>query len=163
MQMSGDEQALRERVLRFVRGIGLAVCETTADATCFFLPGLGIRAGAIVVDPAHWMYPGDLLHEAGHLAVITPQARAAETLIPPPEDEMAAIAWSYAAAVHLGIAARTLFHDAYKAGGECLADNFSNGRYIGTPLLAYYGMTIEPRRATPDGPPPYPHMLRWLR
>jgi hypothetical protein len=129
----------------------------------YFLPGLGIRSGAIVIDLPGWEFPGDLLHEAGHLAVITGEERGAERLTPTPADEMAAIAWSYAAAVHLGIAARTLFHDAYKAGGECLADNFTNGRYIGTPVLAYYGMTIEPRRATPEGPPPYPHMLRWLR
>jgi hypothetical protein len=27
----------------------------------------------------------------------------------------------------------------------------------------FCGMTIEPRCASPDGPPPYPHMLRWLR
>ena len=163
MPVNEDDRALRERVLRFVRGIGIAVRDAKPDEACFFLPGLGIRGGAVVVDPARWTYPGDLLHEAGHLAVVTAEARAAETLTPAPEDEMAAIAWSYAAAMHLGVAVRTLFHDAYKAGGECLADNFSNGRYIGTPMLAYYGMTIEPRRASPDGPPPYPHMLRWLR
>jgi len=160
--MNGETQALRECVLRFVRGIGIAVREAGPDDE-YFLPGLGIRSGAIVIDSPGWEFPGDLLHEAGHLAVITAKERGAECLTPTPADEMAAIAWSYAAAVHLGIAARTLFHDAYKAGGECLADNFTNGRYIGTPVLAYYGMTIEPRRATPEGPPPYPHMLRWLR
>jgi len=57
-----------------------------------------------------------------------------------------------------------VFHAAgYRGGAESLIENFEGGRYIGVPLLQAYGMTIEPRRAKPDGPPPYPHMLRWLR
>jgi hypothetical protein len=162
MPVSDDEQALRERVLGFVRGLGIAVRDARPGEEGF-LPGLAIRCGAIVVNAARWEHPGDLLHEAGHLAVITPEERIVKSLAPTPADEMAAIAWSYAAAVHLGVAARTLFHDAYKAGGESLAENFANGCYFGTPMLAYYRMTIEPRRASSDGPPPYPHMLRWLR
>ena len=32
----------------------------------------------------------------------------------------------YAAAINIGLAATTLFHDAYKAGEEALAENFSH-------------------------------------
>jgi hypothetical protein len=157
-----EDEALRERLIRFVRGIGLDVREIPIDGGSL-LPGLDIRGGAIVIDRAQWTYPGDLLHEAGHLAVVTAEERASETLSPTPADEMAAIAWSFAAACHLDVPAHVLFHDAYKAGGAALAEQFSTGRYFGTPLLGWFGMTIDPPRASRDGPPPYPHMLRWLR
>lgn len=164
------DEALRERLIRFVRDIGLDVREMAIDGGSL-LPGLDIRDGAIVIDRARWTYPGDLLHEAGHLAVVTADERASDTLSPTPADEMAAIAWSFAAARHLGVPAHVVFHDAYKAGGATLAEAFSAGRYFGTPLLGWFGMTIDPprkrngapHRAPHDGPPPYPHMLRWLR
>jgi hypothetical protein len=156
-----EDEALRERLIRFVREIGLEIHDAATDGS--LLPGLDIRGGAILVDRARWTYPGDLLHEAGHLAVVTAEERAAETLSPTPADEMAAIAWSFAAACHLGVPARVLFHDAYKAGGSELAENFTNGHYFGTPLLDWYGMAVDPYRPRPGGPRPYPHMLRWLR
>jgi hypothetical protein len=31
------------------------------------------------------------------------------------------------------------------------------------PMLQFYGMAIDPRRAAAVGAEPYPHMLRWLR
>lgn len=146
-----------------MRGIGIAVRET-APGEQSFLPGLAIRNGAIVIDPARWVYPGDILHEAGHLAVVPRAERAVEALEPTATDEMAAIAWSYAAAVHLGLAADIVFHaDGYRGGGSSYARSFAEGGHFGTPVLAYYGMTIEPRRASTGGLPPYPHMLRWLR
>ena len=66
----------------FVRGIGIDVrAEPLPDDT--FLPGLDIRHGAIVVDEARLSYPGDLLHEAGHVAVApTRAARGAERCRP---------------------------------------------------------------------------------
>jgi hypothetical protein len=167
---AAKDEALRERLIRFVRDIGLDVREMAIGGGSL-LPGLDIRGGAIVIDRARWTYPGDLLHEAGHLAVVTAEERASETLSPTPADEMAAIAWSFAAACHLGVPSHVLFHDAYKAGGATLTEAFSAGRYFGTPLLGWFGMTIDPHQASHgashgtlhDGPPPYPYMLRWLR
>jgi hypothetical protein len=154
---------LRGAIVDFVRGIGIEVREAATDEPCF-LPGLDIRAGAVIVDVARWLYPGDLLHEAGHVAVATARDRLAPRLAPSGGDEMAAIAWSYAAAVHLDVAPEVVFHAAgYLGGGPGIAENFAAGRYFGVPLLAWYGMAIEPHRAAPDGPPPYPHLLRWLR
>ena len=101
-----EDEALRGRLIRFVREIGLTIRDAATDGS--LLPGLDIRGGAVVIDRARWTYPGDLLHEAGHLAVITPEERAAGTLSPTPADEMAAIAWSFAAACHLGVPARVL-------------------------------------------------------
>jgi hypothetical protein len=154
---------LRDRLVHFIRGIGIEVRHAALDGPCF-LPGLDMRRGAIFIDESRWLHPGDILHEAGHLAVAAPEERSAENLSPSAGDEMAAIAWSYAAAVHLGLAASIVFHaDGYRGGAGALVENFEAGRYIGAPLLHYYGMAIEPRQAKPGGVPPYPHMLRWLR
>ena len=47
-----------------------------------------------------------------------------------------------------------------------ILENFGQGRTFGVPLLAWYGLTREPR-PTPvsalDDLPTYPVMLRWLR
>jgi hypothetical protein len=154
---------LRDRLIRFIREIGIEVRDAALDEACF-LPGLDIRGGAVVVDHPRWLHPGDILHEAGHLAVAAPEQRSGERLSPTPGDEMTAIAWSYAAAVYLGLATAIVFHAAgYRGGARALIENFAAGRYIGVPLLHWYGMTIEPRQAKPGGAPPYPHMLRWLR
>jgi hypothetical protein len=145
-----------------VRSIGLKV--RLCDVADGFLPGLDIGDGAVLLDRLRLAYPGDILHEAGHLAVSDVKDRAAPSLDPRPGDEMAAIAWSFAALRFLDIDPATVFHDhGYKGGGASLRENFMAGRYVGVPLLAWYGMAIDPNRASPGGPEPYPHMLRWLR
>jgi hypothetical protein len=154
---------LTERIVAFVRRIGIDVRAATLPAATF-LPGLAIRHGAILVDEERLAYPGDLLHEAGHIAVAPPEQRAAPALSPDPGDEMAALAWSYAALKHLALDAEVVFHPhGYKGGGPWLAETFGAGSYIGLPLLQCYGMTVEPKGAAARGVEPYPHMLRWLR
>jgi hypothetical protein len=77
---------------------------------------------------------------------------------------MATLAWSYAAAVHLGVPADILFHpEQHNGNSQMLIDNFTSGRYIGLPLLQWFGMTVEPRQAAERGEKPFPHMLRWVR
>jgi hypothetical protein len=153
---------LRQRLIRFVDSTGIPVSFEALSDT--LLPGLDVRRGALCVDLDRWLYPGDILHEAGHFAVAAPDERKAARLNANPGDELAAIAWSYAASAHLGIASEIVFHaGGYRGGGLALVENFAAGRYIGVPLLAWYGMTIDPRRVPSDGSPIYPHMLRWLR
>jgi hypothetical protein len=154
---------LTERLSAFVRGIGIDVrAATLLEKT--FLPGLEISHGAILVDPARLTHPGDLLHEAGHLAVTDPGERNAPTLSPSPGDELTAIAWSYAALRHLDLDAAVVFHaEGYKGGAESIIENFTAGCYFGVPLLQLYGMSCEPHQAAAKGVAPYPHMLRWLR
>ena len=165
------------RIVRFLQEIGIAVrrAELTGET---FLPGVLVEAGGLVIDEARLVHPGDLLHEAGHLAVLTAaeRANAGADLQSGPGEEMAAIAWSYAACVHLGLDATAVFHDAgYKGEGAALRENFSEGRYIGVPLLQWYGLTRE--RARAEGARTgavesgggevaeavYPRMGRWLR
>lgn len=151
-----------DRILPFLAEIGLAVRERpVAEAT--FLPGILIEHGALVFDRTQ-AEPGDLLHEAGHLAVMTPVERAAATgdLGTGPGEEMAAIAWSYAACRHLELPAEVVFHPGgYRGGAQALRENFTAGRYVGAPMLQWFGMTRE--RTDGSDTPVYPRMRHWLR
>ncbi len=154
---------LTERLAGFVREIGLDVRPAALpDGT--FLPGLDIRDGAVLIDEERLSHPGDILHEAGHLAVTDSAERHAPTLAPTPGDEMATLAWSYAALTHLALEPAVVFHPhGYKGGGQALIEAFSSGGSPGVPLLQWYGMTADAKRAAATGVPPFPHMLRWLR
>jgi len=156
---------LAARIIRFVGDTGLEVrTETIREKT--IVPGIVIHQGALVVDPAQWLYPGDLLHEAGHLAVMEPERRN-QCHIDVGNDgaeEMMAIAWSYAACIHLGLSPSIVFHEGgYRGGSQALIENFSQGHYIAVPMLQWLGMAAEPTSAGTMGVAPYPHMLRWLR
>jgi hypothetical protein len=78
-------------------------------------------------------------------------------------DEIAAQTWSYAAAVHLGIAPEIVFHPSgYKGSAERLIETYRDGK-AGVPLLQWMGLTLDRERAASLSIPPYPHMIRWLR
>jgi len=156
---------LVERIAAFLREIGLEVRSgTVGEGTA--LPGITIDRGILVVDEARMLYPGDLLHEAGHLAVAPPARRTAfrHDVGNDPAEEMMAIAWSYAAALYLKIDPAIVFHaDGYRGGGPSIVENFSAGHYFGVPMLDYVGMAVDIDRARREGLMPYPHMRRWLR
>ena len=145
-----------DRITGFLEKIGLPCrCEEIAEAT--FLPGIAVRHGVLTFDSERLLYPGDLLHEAGHLAVLSDSERAiAHGLVGDDAGrEMAAIAWSWAAALEIGLAPPVVFHSAgYKGGSASIVENFTAGRYFGVPMLEYYGLT---------GKGEYPAMRRWLR
>jgi hypothetical protein len=165
-----DELEKREvvgKILSFFARIGLPA-ERGEVGPDSFLPGLTIRSGVLVVDEALLAYPGDLLHEAGHLATMEPAARrsCSGDVGDDAGFEMGAIAWSYAAAIELGLPLETVFHAAgYKSGGASIVDNFSKGHYFGVPILQWLGMTTERTgRTPPDAVGPfYPVMQKWLR
>jgi hypothetical protein len=154
---------LTEKLAAFVRGIGIGVRAATLDGPTFF-PGVDIQYGAILIDETRLAHPADILHEAGHIAVTDPAERHQFRLSPNGGEEMATLAWSYAAALHLGIPADVLFHpEQHNGNSQMLIDNFTAGRHIGLPLLQWFGMTVEPRQAAERGVEPFPHMLRWVR
>lgn len=141
-------------IARFLEGIGI---ETRVGALPdgILMPNMDVAAGVIVVDPQRPGWPGDLLHEAGHLAVNEESERQSDELVSDPGREMAAIAWSVAAARACGVPLATLFHpEGYKGGSDSLIVAFDEGRGFGVPLLAWYGMTTEAS---------FPAMSRWLR
>ena len=143
------------RIVAFLGDIGIPVTLTPLPEDTL-LPAMTVRCGTLLVDPARLTYPGDLLHEAGHIAVTDPAVRATlETVADDKSEEVAAICWSYAAARAIGLDAGIVFHgDGYRGNGASLAMGFELGIYIGLPLLVGYGLTTTAA---------YPAMARWLR
>ena len=162
--LTSAEQEIFNKTIDFLRVIGIPVhFRPINDKT--LLPGIQVLNGEIIVDMEQLKYPGDILHEAGHIAVVPAAERNSlnEDSIGEREqnqaEEMAAIAWSYAACVHLDVDATFVLHDqGYKSGGNHLANNFKAGRYFGVPMLQWTGMALDPKE--PGG---YPEMRRWMR
>jgi DNA-binding XRE family transcriptional regulator len=158
-----------EKSVSFVRAIGILVHFRPITTECF-LPGISINNGEIVVDMEKLKYPGDILHEAGHIAVVQANDRSTlneQTIIQREQrdaEEMMVIAWSYAACIHLDIDAGFVFHDeGYKGGGSYIAESFRNGNYFGVPMLQWMGMALEKKNEAEPDKPVYPAMLQWLR
>ena len=81
-----------------------------------------------------------------------------------PGDELAALAWSWAALTHLDLAPEVVFHpDGYKGESAWLIGIYTNGNDIGVPLLQWMGMTVERHKAEEAEISPFPAMTRWLR
>ena len=151
-------------ITEFLEGIGLR-CRSGAISHDTFMPGITIDNGGLLYDLEKLKHPGDLLHEAGHLAVMPPQRRlkAHITAGKFAAEEMMAIAWSYAACVHLRLDPAIVFHaDGYRGGSASIIDNFTQGRYFGVPTLQWLGMTADDKNAREMGIAPYPAMIRWL-
>lgn len=163
--MSPFSAPLTGRIAGFLREIGLEVRPADLPGPCF-LPGVHVDRGGLRVDEARLLHPGDLLHEAGHLAIVPAGERAERhgDVGADLGEEIGAIAWSYAAAVHLELDPAVVFHaHGYRGASEGFLDNFRHGRYVGVPLLQWMGLTLDEKNAREQGRPPYPHMLRWLR
>lgn len=151
------------RLLAFLEEIGLtwAPAELAGDT---FLPGLCIQQGRLLVDAGRLKYPGDILHEAGHLAVT---ARVGRAVLGPggledPGLEMAALAWSYAASQFLGLPPEVVFHpDGYKGAAASLIASFQAGHTLGQPLLAWMGLTTWCTKEKQGAR--FPTMTKWLR
>jgi len=144
------------RILDFLAQIGIDARETTISGETV-VPGIRVERGSILYDPSRMTYPGDLLHEAAHIAFAPSSERAtmSDKVGTDAGEEMAAIAWSYAAAVHLNIDPAIVFHDGgYKGSSRALIENFAQRRYVGVPLLQWAEMTTYET---------FPVMTKWLR
>jgi hypothetical protein len=157
------------RIGGWLRGIGIPVeaAELPGDT---FLPGILLKGGRLRVDEARLAWPGDLLHEAGHVAVAPAEVRErlGGAMELPGVDvaqlEWGAIAWSYAAALDIGIDPAEVFHGGgYRGHSPGLLRTFALGAPIGLHVLEEAGMAAGRRRAAELGVEPYPHMLRWMR
>jgi GNAT superfamily N-acetyltransferase len=156
-----DRSMVLDRIFSFLREIGFDIHLAELPEKTF-LPGIQLVANGLNVDIDALLYPGDLLHEAGHLAVMPAENRYLEA--PPTGDaaeEIAAIAWSYAAIVHLGLPPEVVFHPhGYRGQSNTLAHGFATGNCPGLPMLWWMGLTTRPTATTPSI---YPEMLRWVR
>lgn len=157
-----------EKVLSFLNEIGINVVEKELDNT--FLPGLSLGPGCLYIDYGKLLYPGDILHEAGHLAVTSATERAVAgtdemaSEWPTQGEEIAAMLWSFAAANYLKLPIEFVFHpNGYKDQSEWLISNFNGENYIGLPFLEWIGLTLGKERALKERKEAFPVMLKWLR
>ena len=160
---------ITQKIADFIVDTGLRLEKACIDEETF-LPGLLVKDGGIIVDEDGLKYPGDLLHEAGHLALASGEIRrtlSGEVRLPgqamePVEAQ--AMAWSYAAALFLEIDPRVVFHEGgYFGASEGLLLNFAVGAYIGVNGLVDAGLTVFGEAANATSIQPYPHMIKWLR
>lgn len=150
------EDRIPKRLCDFLESIGIPV-EFGDVPDDSLLIGTMLGAGKVIVDPSKPFHPGDVLHEAGHLAVMEPKRRAVGDTPTDAGEEMAAIAWSWAAVQHLELDPVFVFHsDGYAGASESIISAFQNGGLLGQPLLAYYRMTGD------DGIE-FPRMKHWVR
>jgi hypothetical protein len=159
-----QDKTLR-RIVDFIRSIGIEVNEGVMTRETL-VPGMDIVRGTLLIDETKMCKPADLLHEAAHIALTIPSARSAldGTADTSPAEEVSAIAWTWAASRHLDLDPAETFHvDVISGNGPTLLENFLERRYVGVPMLQYWGLTVEPKHATLRDVDPYPHMLRWLR
>ncbi len=153
------------RIAAFLTEIGI---ETRAGAVSedAFLPGIAVNGGILVIDERRLAHPGDLLHEAGHIAVTPPERRPRmdDNAGQDGAEEMMAIAWSYAAALRIGIDPEIVFHEeGYRGGSQSVLENFRTGHYFAVSTLQWAGMTRDVKQARETNTPAFPHMLRWVR
>ena len=163
------QNSLTTGIVEFLTAIGIEVVPTRLEGDGF-LPGILVEGGRLLVEEARLTYPGDLLHEAGHLAVAPGSVRpglGGEVLIP--GADMTAVeahvtAWAYAAVVHLGIDPKVLFHEGgYRGQSQGLLFTYGSGVYPGAHGLQEAGMTATGEVARELGVAPYPNMLKWVR
>ncbi len=156
---------LIEKITAFLREIGLETRAGVVEGQTV-LPGIKVELGVLVYDSANLKFPGDLLHEAGHLAVKTAADRktCGPDLGGDPAEEMMAISWSYAAARHIGLSPEVVFHaEGYRGGSQSLLQNFAAGYYLALPMLQWIGLTHDEKQARQLGVEPFPKMKLWLR
>lgn len=145
-------------------GITVRLGEVTGPTA---VPGIAIAGGGLVLDPDAPSHDGDLLHEAGHLALLPPSRRATvEGMLPADVGagyELGAICWSVAAAHHLGLDLARVFHpDGYRGDSAWLVRTYGDGVFPGLPLLQWAGLAWAPG-TEPAGEAPFPAMRQWLR
>ena len=148
----------------FLDEIGIVLREGDVPSDSF-LPGVAIVNGEVVYNKETLLYPGDILHEAGHIAVTNASERAtisgnvAEVNSGKSAEEQAVLLWTWAAIQKTGIPADVVFHPAgYKNESGSLIENFESGEFEGLDLLVWMKMTrLAGER---DG---FPKMTNWLR
>jgi hypothetical protein len=75
-----------------------------------------------------------------------------------------AIAWSYAACMHLLIDPFFVFHEqGYRGGRDYITNSCGDKSYIGLTMLEKIGLTTNEKNAQRLNVPSYPHMIKWMR
>jgi tRNA (cmo5U34)-methyltransferase len=158
-QISREDADNTTIILDFLKEIGIATKKQTLENT--FLPGIEINKGVLLYDTEKLQYPGDLLHEAGHIALMTEEERkiivgnVKEYRSPGQDDELGVMLWSYAALKHLNIKTEVVFHpNGYKGDAQMLIDTYESANYKGLPLLVWMDLCEQSE---------FPKMKKWIR
>lgn len=151
-------------ISEFIRSIGISVVPGIVPGNTF-LPGIEIVEGALVYDEDAMEYPGDLLHEAGHIALIPAAFRTklsgnvAEHEFTDGGEEIGVMLWTYAACKAIEIDPSIVFHsNGYKGQSTWLLDQYESGNYIGLSLLQWMELC-----GRDDESSTFPQMIKWLR
>jgi hypothetical protein len=159
------DEEIASKIIKFIASIGIPINEGNISAETV-LPGIQIENGTLIFDKEKLLYPGDLLHEAGHIAVKSNSERSSLNINVgnDPAEEMMTLAWSFAAIVDIGLPPEVVFHPyGYKGASENLIHYYTNGSYIGLPMLQWLGMTVDSKKAAELNIEPFPKMIKWLR
>jgi hypothetical protein len=162
-------QKTQDRIVEFLRRIGIAIREEAITGDTF-LPGIAIENAELVLDRVRNTWPGDLLHEAGHLAVLPHTLRLSasgnlhDSALASYAGEPEVTAWAYAAILEIGLPIEVLFHEGgYGGNSDGLRFTYSVGVYPGAAGLSAAGMASTSAEAISGSAKAYPAMLRWLR
>ena len=163
MKHGKESDLVLKQIFQFFDEISISYNFTKIE-TETFLPGIQIKNGSLQIDMEKLKYPGDLLHEAGHIAVSSSAERESlndnvvENNSEKAGEEMAVLLWSFAAARKIGLPAEIVFHeDGYKGEAKWLTEQFESEKYIGLPLLQLMNLTDF------EGENAFPQMKTWLR
>jgi hypothetical protein len=165
-RVTGTVSGRTQVIVEFLGGIGIPVrFDAVTGPTA--VPGIAIADGGLVLDLAVTSHDGDLLHEAGHLALLAPSQRATVTGTLPAAFgagfELGAICWSVAATRHLGLDLACVFHpDGYRGDSSWFIEAYRSDVFPGLPLLQWAGLAWAPG-TQPVGEAPFPAMRQWLR
>lgn len=188
--LESPSQLWTARIVDFLREIGLEVTLEDTQPQNSFLPKVRVVKGTLVVSPG--VFPGDILHEAGHVATIPKpfrhladgnlsavfKAMGEYVEVNPPEfsayqeDPIArgimqcsdpeATAWQYAAAHAIGLPDKWLFP-------KHAYDGEAKGILMSLKATRYLGINglqaagWTVTRANPHRPlPVYPKLVQWL-
>lgn len=160
-----NKQQIIDKILPFLTKIGIKSHFCSIEVPTF-LPGIRIEKGTIQIDIDKLLYPGDLLHEAGHIAITEAAKRAtiSDSDFTDEGEEIVTILWSFAAAKEIGLPLEILFHpDGYKGSSDWLIESFESQNYVGLPLLEWMGLTTSGEKAKQLNIAPFPNMIQWLR
>jgi hypothetical protein len=163
MEKGKERDLVLKQIFQFFDEISIPYNFTEIEKETF-LPGIQIKNGSLQIDLEKLKYPGDLLHEAGHIAVSLSAERESlndnviENNSEKAGEEIAVLLWSFAAARKIGLPTEIVFHeDGYKGEAKWLAEQFESENYIGLPLLQWMGLTDIECENT------FPKMKTWLR
>jgi hypothetical protein len=153
-------------LITFLDSVGIQARSGSVDITTPF-SGVLIDHGTLVLDEDQLMNVGDALHEAAHIAVAPVSRRPKDFgwISAHNHEELATIAWCWAAVCHLSLPAKHIFaSDAFRqAGGITITKLARQHDCPGVVYLAQWGMTIERRRHAVLRGLTFPRMISWVR